>query len=189
MRATSLVAFAVLLSLTAGGHAAATSAAATSAAATSPIGLWQANDPESGKPTGWFAITEHDGVFDGTLVKMFLKPSEDPNIVCRQCRGDRHDQRWLGLQIIRGMRRDGAEKYDGGTILDPRDGNVYDAMMKVSDDGQTLIVRGFLGISFLGRNQYWTRLPDSDYAELDPSVKAQLDSPTRSDPASDPPSH
>jgi uncharacterized protein (DUF2147 family) len=173
---TLLVAFAALLSLTGVGHA----------AATSPIGLWQAVDPDSGKTTGWFAITEHDGTYDGTLVKMFLRPGQDPNVVCSQCPGDRRGRPWLGLQIIRGMRRDGADKYDGGTILDPRDGNVYDAMMKVSADGQTLTVRGFLGISFLGRNQYWTRLPDSDYAQIDPSVKAMLDTPTRSDPPGDP---
>jgi len=29
-------------------------------------------------------------------------------------------------------------------------------------------VRGYLGISLLGQNQYWTRLPDSAYNEIDP---------------------
>jgi uncharacterized protein (DUF2147 family) len=173
-----IMACAALLSLSAVGHA----------AAASPIGLWQAVDPDSGKPTGWFAVTEHDGVYDGTLVKMFLRPGQDPNVVCSQCTDDRHNKPWLGLQIIRGMQRDG-DQYDGGTILDPRDGNVYDAMMQVSADGQTLTVRGFLGISFLGRNQYWTRLPDTDYAQLDPSVKAKIDSPTRADPPGDPARH
>lgn len=152
----------------------------------SPEGLWQAVDPETKQPSGWFLIRQHDGVYDGTLVKMFLQPGQDPNIVCDKCRDDRHNQPWLGLQIIRGMKSDGDNKYDGGTILDPRDGNVYDAMMTLTPDGQTLIVRGYLGISFLGRNEYWTRLPDSDYGVLDPSIKGTLDPPARSDPAAAP---
>jgi hypothetical protein len=33
-----------------------------------------------------------------------------------------------------------------------------------------LVVRGYIGISLLGKNQYWTRLPDSAMTMLDPSV-------------------
>jgi Uncharacterized protein conserved in bacteria (DUF2147) len=42
--------------------------------------------------------------------------------------------------------------------------------MKVTPDGQTLIVRGYIGFELLGQNQYWTRLPDSAYSALDPAV-------------------
>ncbi len=135
-----------------------------------PAGLWQATDSDTKQPTGWFLITDHDGVYDGIIAKMFLKPGEDPNVVCDQCKDDRHDQRWLGLEIIRGMKQEESDKYTGGTILDPRDGKIYHATMKVSPDGQTLIVRGYIGIELLGENQYWTRLPDSAYSMLDPSV-------------------
>jgi hypothetical protein len=77
------------------------------------------------------------------------------------------------LEIIRGMKSEGEDKYGGGTILDPRDGKIYKATMKVSPDGQTLTVRGYIGFELLGRNQYWTRLPDSAYSVLDPSVNPQ----------------
>ena len=136
----------------------------------SPVGLWQAVDDDTKQPTGWFLISEHNGVYDGIIAKMFLKPGEDPNVVCDQCKDDRHDHPWLGLEIIRGMKQEGDDKYGGGTILDPRDGKIYKATMKVTPDGQTLIVRGYLGFELLGRNQYWTRLPDSAYSMLDPSI-------------------
>ena len=158
MRARYIIAAAALLSLVAGHALGAEPTAA---------GLWQAADQETGQPTGWFLIRDHDGIYDGTIVKMFLKPGESMSVVCDQCKDDRHDKPWLGLEIIRGMKRDGLH-YDDGTILDPRYGQVYSALMNLSPDGQSLIVRGYLGISLLGQNQYWTRLPDSAYNEIDP---------------------
>jgi len=174
MRVKLSMGFAVLLSFVAGSH--------TVGADMSPVGIWQAVDPDTKQPTGWFAITGNNGVYAGTLVRMFLRPGQDSNIVCDKCRDDRHNQPWLGLQIIRGMKPDGDNKYDGGTILDPRDGHVYDAMMTVKPDGQTLVVRGFLGVSFLGRDEYWTRLPDSDYSMLDPSIRTMVDPSIKPDP-------
>jgi uncharacterized protein (DUF2147 family) len=144
--------------------------AAAQSAGQSPAGLWQALDSDTKEPTGWFLITDHNGIFDGIIAKMFLKPGEDPNTICDRCKDDRHDHPWLGLEIIRGMKPEGDDKFGGGTILDPRDGKVYKATMKVTPDGQTLVVRGYLGFELLGQNQYWTRLPDSAYSALDPSV-------------------
>lgn len=165
MRAKFVTVLAALLSLVTAGYAQSVSQAAGPTAA----GLWQAVDDDTHQPTGWFLIRDVGGVYVGIIAKMYLKPGEDPNVVCSQCRDDRHNKPWLGLEIIRGMKRSGLT-YEDGTILDPRDGNVYSAMMTLSPDGKTLIVRGYLGISLLGRNQYWTRLPDSAYNELDPSV-------------------
>jgi uncharacterized protein (DUF2147 family) len=135
-----------------------------------PVGLWQAVDDDTKQPTGWFLIRDHGGVYDGIIAKMILKPGEDPNEPCVQCKDDRHNHPWLGLEIIRGMKPEGENKYGSGTILDPRDGKIYKATMKVTPDGQTLIVRGYIGFELLGQNQYWTRLPDSAYSALDPAV-------------------
>ena len=131
------------------------------------IGLWQATDQDTGQPTGWFLFREHDGIFEGTIVKMYLKPGESPGVTCDKCKDDRRDKPWMGLEIIRGMRREGMS-YKDGTILDPRNGNVYSAQMTLSPDGQTLTVRGYLGISLFGQDRIWTRLPDSAYNEIDP---------------------
>src|SRR3984893_5372256 len=142
------------------------------AAPQTPAGLWQAVDDDTKQPTGWFLITKHDGVYSGIIAKMFLKPGEDPNAVCSECKDDRANHPWLGLEIIRAMKQapDKPEKYVDGTILDPRDGKVYKANMTVTPDGQTLVVRGYIGISLLGKNQYWTRLPAFAITMLAPSV-------------------
>ena len=146
--------------------------ASTAGADLTPVGLWQSVDDDTKQPNGWFLITDHGGVYDGIIAKMFLQPGQDPNVACSRCKDDRHDKPWLGLEIIRGMKAAADNKYEGGTILDPRDGKVYDAEMKLSPDGQTLTVRGYLGISLLGRNQYWTRLPDTNLRQLDPQIRA-----------------
>jgi len=160
MRASPFTILAALsLSLLAPGYAA--------AAEPTAAGLWQAVDRDTGQPTGWFLIRDHDGIYEGMIVRMYMKPGENPEIVCEKCADDRHDKPWLGLDIIRGMKRAGLS-YTDGTILDPRYGHIYNAIMTLAPDGQTLVVRGYLGFSLLGQNQYWTRLPDSAYSEIDP---------------------
>jgi len=130
-------------------------------------GLWQALDEQTHEPTAWFLIRDHDGVYDGQIVRMYPKPGQQIDVLCDQCKDDRHGKPWLGLDIIRGMKRDGLN-YAGGNILDPRDGHVYDAKMTLEPDGKTLVVRGYFGISLFGKNQYWSRLPDSAFSEIDP---------------------
>jgi uncharacterized protein (DUF2147 family) len=124
----------------------------------SAVGLWEQAD-ENGRVGAWFLIFEHDGVYEGAIAKMFLKPGEDPHPICTHCSGDQKNAPSLGLTIIKGMQRKDLI-YENGTILDPRNGLVYRAKMTLSPDGQQLTLRGYLGIALFGRSQVWKRLPD-----------------------------
>src|ERR1700692_541566 len=148
---------------------AALTALAHSARADEPTasGLWEKS--EAGKPVVWVLIFERGGTYEGAIAKRFLKPGDDSGAVCTKCVDDRRNEPLLGLTFIRGMKRNGL-KYEGGDILDPRDGKIYSANMAVNPDGQTLTLRGYMGISILGHDEIWNRLPDSVVDILDASI-------------------
>ncbi|WP_173576949.1 DUF2147 domain-containing protein [Acetobacter fallax] len=133
--------------------------------AMSPVGLWRTIDDRTGKPKAIVRISETaSGEFGGEIVRS-LDPAIPPDRRCTACKDERKDQLLTGLPIIRGMKKDGSH-WEGGNILDPASGEVYDCSMRLKDGGQKLVVRGFVGMSLFGRSQCLTENELSDFSGL-----------------------
>jgi len=144
------IAFATVIFLAAG-----VAAGQSSTPASSPLGAWKTVN-ERGEPEGLVRIVEVAGELRGTVEKVYSPPAPEPDPVCIACSGERRDQRVIGMQILSGLRWDG-EQYSGGEILDPNNGKSYRCLLRVVDAGRKLEVRGYIGISLLGRTQVWLR--------------------------------
>jgi len=123
-------------------------------AAAELAGLWLAHD-DDGKPTGYIKIVEQAGVYTGIIDKG-VKQDQDEQY-CTACKDERKDQRMRGMTMMKGVVDKGDGAYQGTEILDPFSGNTYKVKLKLKDAGETLEVRGYIGVSLFGRTQTWKR--------------------------------
>jgi uncharacterized protein (DUF2147 family) len=127
---------------------------ACAADAPSPIGVWKTFDDKTGNARAVVRIYADHGRLFGRIESTFTPGGE--HRVCLPCKDERKDQPIIGLVIIRNMREDDTE-YDGGDILDPESGWVYRCKMHVEAGGTRLVLRGYIGVPWLGRTQTWER--------------------------------
>lgn len=130
-------------------------AAGAAFAQTSPAGTWKTIDDNTGKQKGEVKIVDNGGEFSGTVSKILV--AGDENKTCTKCTDERKDKPIQGLTILTGLKANGNNNWDGGKILDPENGKVYSAKMSLDESGNKLTVRGFIGISLIGRSQTWIR--------------------------------
>ena len=119
-------------------------------------GRWRTVDDKTGKPKGIVSIYEQNGQFFGKI-ESSLDPKE-ANKICDLCKDERKNKPVTGMVFLRHLKRSGDE-YSGGDILDPDTGTIYRCKAKLAEGGKKLVVRGYIGISLLGRSQTWTREP------------------------------
>ena len=123
----------------------------------SPIGTWNSIDDKTKEPKAEIRITDGANGLSGRIEKT-LRKDADPKATCTECQDERKGQPMVGLEIIRGGKKDeGKNVWEGGKILDPENGRNYTLRMTPIEGGKKLEVRG--SIAFLGRTQTWTRLP------------------------------
>ena|SRR3990167_5029404 len=131
----------------------------TYAGADSPVGVWQTIDDVSGKPKAIVEIKKtSDNTLVGKIVKVFPQPGKEQKEVCVECKGERHNQPIVGMSIVSGLKAVEKNQWGKGEILDPANGKTYNCAMRLTDKGEKLTVRGYIGMPLLGRSQTWVRI-------------------------------
>ena len=123
------------------------------------IGLWQSIDDKTGAPKALVEIRkEADNTYAGKVVKLTPRAGYTPNETCVDCPPPYTNKPIIGLDVVTGLKSTDGLNYTSGRILDPNTGKLYSLKAKLSSNGKRLHLRGYLGISALGRNQIWIRV-------------------------------
>ena len=126
---------------------------ASTAIAQGPVGLWKTIDDETNQAKSHVEIYEVNGKLHGKVVKLLKDASTS---VCENCTGDKKNQPIEGMEILTGLTTY-KDYWSYGKILDPANGKTYKCSAWMEGDDQ-LKLRGYIGISALGRNQVWHRV-------------------------------
>lgn len=118
------------------------------------VGKWKTTDDKTGEDKSIVEIYEKDGKVYGKVVEILNPAKKDAK--CDKCKGADKDKPILGLTIIKGLSKDGNEWSDG-QILDPNEGKLYKCTISLNG-ADKLDVRGYVGVSLLGRTQTWVRV-------------------------------
>ena len=118
------------------------------------VGRWQVVNGD-GSPGGRVETYLENGKLFGRVTQ--VRPGRTPQDVCDKCSGDYKNKLILGMVNMRNFHPDG-DDWVGGTVVDPENGKEYKGKIwAVGND--KLNMRGFIGISLLGRTESWVRIP------------------------------
>ena len=122
----------------------------------SPVGIWKNDDAT-------FEIFEDQGKLSGKIVAL-----REPRTPEGKDKTDIHnpdaakrERPIIGLVFLSGFTQKSQTRWENGTIYDPKSGNTYSCYMEL-DGPEKINMRGFIGISLIGRTDVWTRVRGSD---------------------------
>lgn len=118
------------------------------------IGKWKTIDDETGQAKSIIEIYEQNGLYFGKITSLLQK--DDQGKVCEKCSGADKNKPIEGLIILKNLKKEG-KSFEGGHILDPKSGKIYKCEISFVHENE-IKVRGYIGISLIGRNQVWKRV-------------------------------
>ncbi|TCB67183.1 DUF2147 domain-containing protein [Acinetobacter sp. ANC 4178] len=121
-------------------------------------GTWKNIDDKTGSSKAVLEIRqESNGTFTAKVVKVTPRPGYTPKDICIDCPAPYTNKPILGMDVLKGLKHEEGLNYSGGKIIDPLSGKIYSTKAKMSANGKRLTLRGYIGVSALGRSQTWIR--------------------------------
>ncbi len=117
------------------------------------LGVWK-----NGEGTGLVQIYKKGERYFGKIVwlKIPNNPDGTPRVDVNNPEEKLRTQPLKGLENLRNFKFVGENKWEEGNIYDPKNGNTYSSTMRLIN-GNSLEVRGYIGVSLIGRTDTWTR--------------------------------
>lgn len=125
------------------------------------VGYWKTIDSDTKKPQSIIAVYEYQGKYYGRLIGSYDDDGHMRDTIhspIGRAPGVVGNPYYCGLDILWNLKDEGDGTYSG-KIIDPREGEVYDA--EVWRKGADLIVRGKVFI--FGKNITWPPAAPSDF--------------------------
>jgi uncharacterized protein (DUF2147 family) len=118
----------------------------------SPLGLWENEDAT-------FQIFECNGKLSARIVALNVPrtPAGKEKTDIHNPDPAKRSTPIIGLVFMSGFVRKSDTRWDAGTIYDPKSGNTYSCFMEL-ETPEKIKVRGFIGVSLIGRTEYWSRV-------------------------------
>lgn len=121
------------------------------------LGVWLNEDQDA-----HIKVENRDGKYFGNIIWLKEPNEEDtglPKLDDENPDAELQKRPVMGLELLSDFVFDGEEEWEDGDIYDPKSGKTYSCYMIFTDDTQNqLKVRGFIGVSLLGKTTYWTRV-------------------------------
>lgn len=108
---------------------------------------------------GQIQIYKKGNLFFGKLIWLKFPNDEvtgKPKTDIKNPEPGMHTHPILGLEILKNFTHQENAVYEDGTIYDPKNGKTYSCKMTLA--ANKLKIRGYIGISLLGRTEVWTRV-------------------------------
>ena len=123
-------------------------------------GFWHSIDDKTGEKLSIIEIRKDaKNEYNGTIVYRYPVPGAKALSHCTKCTGALKNKPILGMQLLTGFKDDPnkANAYIDGQVIEPKSGKIYKGKAVVTSDGKRLRLRGYVGISALGRTVVWIR--------------------------------
>ncbi|TCB36230.1 DUF2147 domain-containing protein [Acinetobacter sp. ANC 4910] len=133
--------------------------ATTSSFAQDITGTWHFIDDKTGEPKALVKIEKQsNNTYAGKVIKLTPRAGYSPKEFCTNCPPPFTNKPIVGMQVISGLKTTDEINYSNGKILDPVSGKMYSLKGKVSANSKKLFLRGYFGVSAVGRSQTWLRV-------------------------------
>lgn len=124
------------------------------------LGKWKTVDDRTGYSRADVLVKKNsDGTYTGTIVETRAVPGRPKMEICENCPNDLKGKPYIGLPFIFGFKQDPKKpnEYIDGKVLDPIGGKIYKSKAKVLNNGRRMTIRGYVGISMIGRSVTWIK--------------------------------